>query len=88
MSTKNRVIDIVNIVFLNSLGMKLLGEELTSWNHYFIVNNFARPVHRNWLLILVKNLHCCQIALIIQMQNPQRSMRLITNVRLIASCAY
>ena len=28
--------------------MKLLGEELTSWNRYFIVNNFARPVHRNY----------------------------------------
>ena len=38
---KNRVVEIVDIVFLNSLAMKSLGEKLTSWNSYFIVNNFA-----------------------------------------------
>ena len=36
------------------------------------------------MLILVENLDYCQIALIIQVRNPERSMHLITNMCLIA----
>ena len=40
----------------------------------------------NW-----ENLHYCRfirIALIIQVQNQERSMRLISNMHFLASCAY
>jgi len=42
------------------------------------------------VLNLVENLqvHYCQIVLIIQVQNPERSMRSISIMRLIVSCAY
>ena len=38
-----------------------------------------------------ENLHYCRlirIALIIQVQNQEKSMRLISNMRFLASCAY
>ena len=40
----------------------------------------------NW-----ENLHYCRLirfALIIEVQNQERSVRLISNMRLLASCAY
>ena len=43
------------------------------------------------ILRLTQNLHYCRfirIALIIQVQNQERSMRLISNMRFLASCAY
>jgi len=40
------------------------------------------------VLILVENLQYCQTALIIQVQNQERSMRLITHMCLIVSCTY
>ena len=89
---KSRIVEIVDIV---SLAMKPLGENLTSWNRYFIValpNLFVETSlpTQGQVLILVENLqvHNCQIALIIQVQNRERSMHLICNMHLIASCAY
>ena len=79
-------VEIVDIVSLKFASDEAAG--LTSWNRYLTC--YAQPVCIETSLPKVRKHYCCfiRIALIIQVQKQERTMRLISNMRFLASCAY
>ena len=92
---KSRVVEIVDIVAL-----KFASDEAARWKVgileplFYSQYELAMPnlsVETSLPEVNLENLHYCRfirIALIIKVQDQERSMCLISNMRFLASCAY